>query len=245
MANVRELALNALHDVQRKGRKPREVLDGVSSGLSTKDRAFLMEIVYGVLRHRERLDWAIDRFLKKPSGVKGVTRDILRLGSYQISDMRVPEWAAVDEAVRLEKRNSSLVNAVLRNVIRNKDVIHSDIKEMRLRAIDSKSTPKEAVMDISRLTSHPTWLVRRWIKRFGAEETLALAEANNRIPPLTLRTNALRANREELLAELKEAGIEAQPTKRSLQGIRLKGTRPISDIAGFLGRVYVQDEAAQ
>jgi len=245
MTIVRQLALNALHEVLGKGFKPREVLDHLSGSISAKDRAFLMETVYGVLRHRDRLDWTIDRFLKKPSGVKGFTRDNLRLGAYQISDMRVPEWAAVDEAVSLEQRHAPLVNAVLRNIIRNKDVISGELKDMRLRAMDAETSTSQSTKDISVLTSHPTWLIRRWINRFGAKESLALAEADNRIPPLTLRVNVLKAGRDEVLAELKESGIDARPTKKSSQGIRLKGTRPISEIAEYLGKVYVQDEAAQ
>lgn len=245
MQTVRQLALDALKDTLRGGRKPREALESLSEKLGKKDRAFLMETTYGVLRLRDRLDWIINRFLKKPSGVRGSTRDNLRLGVYQIFHMRVPDWAAVDEAVKLERRNRSLVNAILRNVIRNKDNIKGELEAIRADALDDATPLNDKTSDISVLTSHPVWLVRRWIKRFGAAEALALAEANNRIPPLTLRVNTSKATRDKLLNELKDAGIEAEPTEVSPQGIKLKGTVPIGDITAFMGEVYIQDEAAQ
>jgi 16S rRNA (cytosine967-C5)-methyltransferase len=245
MQSVRKLALDALKDILRGGTKPREALEGISEGLSKKDRAFLMETTYGVLRLRDRLDWIINHFLKKPSGVKGPTRDNLRLGIYQIFHMRVPDWAAVDEAVKLERRNPSLVNAILRNAIRDKGDIKGELEAMRDDALGDSTQLADKALNVSVLTSHPVWLVRRWIKRFGVKETLALAEANNRIPPLTLRVNTMKATRDEILNELKETGIEAGPTELSPQGISLKGTVPIGEIAAFMGKVYIQDEAAQ
>jgi 16S rRNA (cytosine967-C5)-methyltransferase len=245
MRSVRELALDALRKVIRCGGKPRDVLEGISEDVGQKDRAFLMETVHGVIRHRDRLDWIINRFLKKPSGVRAGTRDNLRLGAYQIFHMRVPEWAAVDEAVKLESKHGKLVNAVLRNAIRNKDKIKAGLDAIRADALKDASSLADASSNISVLTSHPIWLVRRWIKRFGVKEALALAEANNSIPPLTLRVNTLRANREEIIEELGRIGIEASPTELSPHGIKLKETHPIAELAEFLGRVYIQDEAAQ
>lgn len=245
MQRVRKLTLDVLNNILRGDKKPREALAGPSEGLSKKDRAFLMETTYGVLRLRDRLDWIINRFLKKPSGVKGSTRDNLRLGIYQIFHMRVPDWAAVDEAVKIERKNRSLVNAILRNAIRDKNDIRRELEAMRAEAVNGPKSLSDKAQNISVLTSHPIWLVRRWIKRFGAKEAFALAEANNSIPPLTLRANTTRATRDEILTELKMAGILASPTEFSHQGIRLKGTIPISDISAFIGKAYVQDEAAQ
>ena len=96
MQPVRELAIEVLREILSGGGKPREVLDRLAGGLGKRDRAFLMEISYGVLRLRDRLDWTIDRFLEKPSAIRGRTRNVLRFGVYQIFHMRVPEWAAVN-----------------------------------------------------------------------------------------------------------------------------------------------------
>lgn len=245
MQNVREIALDVLRDILSGGAKPRDALELVSEGLGRKDRAFLMETTYGVVRLRDRLDWTIDRFLKKPSAIRGRTRNNLRLGAYQLLHMRVPDWAAVNEAVKLESKHAALVNAVLRNVIRNKSIIEKELKALRAGVSDESAPFAQRAAAISTLTSHPRWLVRRWMRRFGAREALDLVDANNRIPPLTLRVNTLRATRDSLIDEIREAGIEAEPARFSPEGIRLKGARPVSDISGFLGRAYVQDEAAQ
>jgi 16S rRNA (cytosine967-C5)-methyltransferase len=204
-----------------------------------------MEAAYGVIRNRDRLDWTLNRFLKKPSAIRGRTRNNLRLGAYQIFHMRVPDRAAVNEAVGLEARHRALVNAVLRNAIRDKEKIDDELRAMRSLAVDEAATVAEAASAMATLTSHPRWLVRRWVKRFGALRALALCEANNRIPPLTIRTNTLRTERETLLAELLRAELGFEPTAFSPEGLRHEGTLPIDDIREFLDRAYVQDEAAQ
>jgi 16S rRNA (cytosine967-C5)-methyltransferase len=245
MRNVRELALGALSEVFSGRSMSREAVEAASRGLDVRDRSFVMETAYGVIRNRDRLDWALDRFLKRPSAIRGRTRNNLRLGAYQILHMRVPDRAAVNEAVGLEARHRPLVNAVLRNAIRDREIIDDELKEMRSLAVDEAATVAEAASAMATLTSHPRWLVRRWIKRFGALRALALCEANNRIPPLTIRTNTLRTERETLLAELRKAGLSFEPAEFSPEGLRHAGTLPIDDIKEFLDRAYVQDEAAQ
>jgi 16S rRNA (cytosine967-C5)-methyltransferase len=245
MQPVRELAIEALREILSGGRKPREVLDRLSGGLGKRDRAFLMETSYGVLRLKDRLDWTINHFLEKPSAIRGRTRNVLRFGVYQIFHMRVPEWAAVNESVSLERSKPALVNAVLRNAIRKKESVEAEFKDMRALALDPSTPLSEKVAAISTLTSHPRWLIRRWIKRFGPEEALSLAEANNRVPPLTLRVNTLKTTREAVIDELENIGIKAEPTTASPEGIRLRGTHAFGELAGLMGKFYVQDEAAQ
>lgn len=245
MRNIRELVLSILNNVLSGRSKSREALEAASGGLDARDRSFVMEAAYGVIRNRDRLDWAVDRFLKKPSAIRGRTRNNLRLGAYQIFHMRVPDWAVVNEAVTLEARHRPLVNAVLRNIIRNKEEINADLTAMRSLAADENAAVIEKASAMAALTSHPRWLVRRWMKRFGARRALALCEANNRIPPLTIRTNTLRTTRESLIAELQKAGLSFEPTKFSPEGLKHAGTLPIEDIKEFLDRAYVQDEAAQ
>ena len=74
--------------------KPKEVLETLSGQLDDRERSFLMEIVYGVLRYRDCLDWILAKFLDKPSSLPPDTMNNLRIAVYQIKFMRVPEWAA-------------------------------------------------------------------------------------------------------------------------------------------------------
>jgi 16S rRNA (cytosine967-C5)-methyltransferase len=69
MHTTRELALRALYEIWQKDGKPKDVLEYLSESLEKRDRAFLMELVYGVVRFRDTLDWVLQEFLKKPSGI--------------------------------------------------------------------------------------------------------------------------------------------------------------------------------
>ncbi|MCL4456037.1 MAG: 16S rRNA (cytosine(967)-C(5))-methyltransferase RsmB [Nitrospirae bacterium] len=234
MPSTRQIAVTALNKIFNKGIKPKEALDELSVDLDKRDRAFLMEIVYGVLRYRDYLDYMLKDFLKKPSGLSQNTLNNLRSAVYQLKYMRVPEWAVVDEAVNLERFNKgkrALVNAVLRNFLRRKYQI--------------KDPPKDNAVDyISITTSHPRWLVKRWINRFGFDEALALAVANNRIPPVVLRV-ADEKKRQEILEKFSEKGVEARPTKFSPVGIVLKEFSSILDSELSTHKLFIQDEAAQ
>lgn len=234
MPSTRQLAIIALRKIFEKSVKPKDILDELSVDLDKRDRAFLMEIVYGVLRYRDYLDWMLKDFLKKPSGLSPNTLNNLRAAVYQLKYMRVPEWAVVDEAVNLERFSEgkrSLVNAVLRNFLRHKDEIKCP----------SKDNPVEY---ISITASHPRWLVKRWIKRFGYDEALKLAEANNRIPPVVLRA-ADKGKREEILKIFAGKGISASQTKFSPVGIVLKEFPPNLNSELLAHNLFVQDEAAQ
>lgn len=231
--NTRQLAVTALVNIFNYSKKPKETLHYLYHDIDKRERSLLMELVYGVLRYRDFLDWMLKDFLRKPSGLHPNTMNNLRTSVYQIKYMRVPEWAVVDEAVNLErfsKGKRALVNAVLRNFLRHEE----QIKE------PSKDNPVEY---ISITTSHPRWLVKRWIKRFGFEEALKLAEANNKIPPVVLRTER-GEKREEILKNLAEKGIEAFPARFSPAGIVLKEFPSCMQELLDNG-LFVQDEASQ
>lgn len=235
MSNTRSLAVKSLSDIEVKKFLLKQAIDLNSGQLDKRDRAFLMEIVYGVLRYRDALDWILKNFLKKPSALGDFTRNNLRAALYQIYYMRVPDWAVVNEAVEIEKASGkpSLVNAVLRNVLKKKHII---------------TLPVETGSAVSRMsinTSHPEWLIRRWIDRFGKHEASLLSEANNTVPPFTIRTNTLRTTRDELLATLSAHDVLAEPTVFSPEGITVKNARTHEELAFAGGLFLVQDEASQ
>jgi 16S rRNA (cytosine967-C5)-methyltransferase len=151
----------------------------------------------------------------------------------------------VNEAVGIEKGHPGLVNAVLRNTVRDREALQEEMRMME-EAISGPSTEDPLrVKYISTLTSHPEWLVKRWSGRLGHEEAFELARANNMVPPLTLRVNTLKAGRDEVLRRLSERGIEAEPTSHSPDGIRLKGFHAYRELGWLKGHVIAQDEGAQ
>lgn len=231
---MRTEAVIALGEVFGRGVKPKAAIETLAPTASRRDRAFLMELVYGVLRRRDLLDWHLEGFLKRPSGLGMNTINNLRLAVYQMKYMAVPVWAAVDEAVRTEKAlrgRPALVNGVLRNVLRH-DALKREI------------SCGDAVACIATLTSHPRWLVERWVRRFGAEEARRLCEKNNEIPHRTIRIDP--AAREECLGRLRGEGVDAFATPISPSGLSLRTHLTFAELARILPvPVVVQDEAAQ
>jgi 16S rRNA (cytosine967-C5)-methyltransferase len=209
--------------------------------LTPLDRAFLTELTYGVIRWRERLDWVLRHFSKIPfEKIEPRTLNILRLGLYQILFLsRTPSSAAVNESVELAKRTrgkggAGFVNAVLRSTLRQKDEIHYP---------DFGQDPEP---HLSVVHSHPLWLVQRWTRELGVEETLRICKINNQISPLTLRTNTLKINRRALMDKLREKELKPLPTTFSEEGIFLQDPPPTSELP-FLkeGFYIIQDEASQ
>lgn len=207
----------------------------------TPDGRLLTHLVYGVLRLRGHLDWILTKlyrgkFEKMDEGVKNV----LRISLYQLkfSD-RLPDYAVVDEAVKISKiinpDKSSLVNAVLRNYLR------------RGRNLPFPPEKINVAEYIAAFHSHPLWLVKKWIKMFGPQQTMSLCKANNELPPLTLRINTLKISRDEMKEKLIAAGFDPEETKFSPDGLVLKtSANPIQKTDFFdTGFLRIQDEAAQ
>ncbi len=245
MSIVRELAVKALSRIGRDAH-PKNELESLGRELDARDRAFLVELVYGSLRHRIKLQWMLGRFLDRPGDLPDETINNLLVGMYQLMHLRVPDRAAVNEAVEMEDGGlKGLVNAVLRNAIRQKDTILAEIANMERGLAAGRLSGQEQFMSASITTSHPQWLAQRWITRFGLDEALELMRANNEIPPLALRVNTLRASRDEVLERLASMGIDAYPTTRSPYGIILGSTLPFAELEPLSGLVMAQDEAAQ
>jgi len=207
----------------------------------TADGRLLTHLVYGVLRMQGHLDWIISQLYRGSyAKMEESIKNILRTGLYQLkfSD-RLPDFAVVDEAVKIAKKIApaadGLTNAVLRSYLRNTE------------KISFPSLEKNPAEYIAAFHSHPHWLVKIWLNIFGQEETLALCQANNELPPLTLRINSLKISREKLEEKLKAEDFICMPTRFSPDGINLPDSpRPIQKTTFFKeGLLRLQDEAAQ
>jgi 16S rRNA (cytosine967-C5)-methyltransferase len=207
--------------------------------LDARDSAFLLELVYGVLRNRALLDWTLDQFSVQPVEKTDVwTRNILRLGVYQMLFLdRVPVSAAVNTAVELAKEHGNkhgYVNGLLRGL---------DRKRSTIRYPESG----EPAARLSVLYSHPAWLVKRWVSRYGAETTETLLRENNRPALLTIRTNTLRTTRTALRTALEAEGVQVTETKYSPVGLDiLSSPQWLRTLQAYRdGWFMVQDQAAQ
>jgi 16S rRNA (cytosine967-C5)-methyltransferase len=233
----RQRALSILQSTERGGFAD-PLLDEARRGFNARDSAFILELVYGVLRNRARLDWTLDRASAKPvSTTDAWTRNILRLGAYQLLFLdRVPHSAAVNTSTELAKQHgkkSGYVNGLLRTVERNRNTL----------SLPSDADPAKR---FSVHYSHPEWLVLRWLRRYGVERTEAYLRENNRPSPLVIRTNTLRATRDELKRMLVSEGADARETAYSPVGLELLGSPGLLNLASFRNGLFlVQDEAAQ
>jgi len=240
----RAIGLDILNRIEETDRHPDDLLNDSFKRyryLTPLDRAFLTELVYGVLRWREKLDWVVRHFSKVPfKKIELEILNILRLGLYQILFLtRTPASAAVNESVELAKKirergGGGFVNAILRSTLREKEeILYPDLE-------------KDPALYISVVQSHPLWLVRRWVKEFGPEETLKVCIANNQISALTLRTNTLKIHREDLIEKLREKRLNPSPCSFSEEGILLKDPPPISGLPFLKEGIYIiQNEASQ
>jgi 16S rRNA (cytosine967-C5)-methyltransferase len=207
--------------------------------LDARDSAFLLELVYGTLRNRSLLDWTLNRFSAKPLDTTDAwTRNILRLAAYQMLFLdRVPVSAAVNTAVELAKAHGNkhgYVNGLLRGLDRKRNTI-------------GQPDHADPVMRLAIQYSHPLWLVRRWVARYGAEATETLLQANNLPAPLTIRTNTLRTTRQALRAALEAEGVTLAETEHAPAGLNILATPQwLRTLQAYRdGWFVVQDQAAQ
>ncbi|MCX7983403.1 MAG: 16S rRNA (cytosine(967)-C(5))-methyltransferase RsmB [Bacteroidetes bacterium] len=204
------------------------------------DKALMNEIVTGVVRWRMKLDWVLTgffhgNFTKAETNIKNA----LRVALYQIMFLdRVPHSAAVNEAVEFIKRLrgqkvADLVNAVLRTIIRNIDGIRYPERE------------ENPIRHLAVVESHPLWITKRWIERFGFDEAQQLMKANNTIPPVSLRFNKLKGDIKILVEYLNQHKFEYNISKYVPNYIRVQHMAAIGKSDLFnQGYFTVQDESA-
>ena len=188
--SARRIALKAL----RTWRKERRFADSIVSEFLAKaqlpdaDRAFALELVYGVLRNLTLLDFWIGCL--RASKVDVDLRDVLRLGLYQLFLIKTAAHAAVYETVGLvPQRQRPIVNGMLRAAVRRQRELlaRTDAEPLFIRA------------------SHPQFLVERWQQHLGAQHAEELCKWNNLPAQVYARINQLRIDREEFLRLYAEA----------------------------------------
>ena len=198
MITARELALNVLQAIETEKKRSDQVLHIKlqHSQLNRVDKALSTGLVNGVLRYRLQLDFIISRFYHhKLEKAASVIINILRLGVYQILFLdKVPDWAAVNECVKLARkykgeRMSKLVNGVLRKITPESVTLTDWLED------------KKPAEQLALKYSHPEWLVERWIHTYGTEKTEAILSYNNQSPHLGFRINRLKTSTEQFFSD--------------------------------------------
>ena len=200
---ARELALKVLLDIEENSNYSNIAINKhlKNVDMNNQDRGLATELIYGVIENKYYLDYIIDKLSKiKCKKMNNYVKILLRMGIYQILLLNsISDYAAVNETVSLvkkyDKRSSGFVNAILRNIIRQKDTIGEvDLKD-------------DKIMYLATKYSYKPWIIKNWINNFSLEFTEDLLEANKEKPSLYLRTNTLKISRDELIEKLKQDGI--------------------------------------
>lgn len=209
-------------------------------GLPGNERNLTMQLVYGVLRNRQYLDRILRLLSKTPlRKIDPIIHQAIAVGLYQLFFLeRIPPSAAVNEMVEccktagVPKRLEGFVNGILRQSIRQKTVLAEQAQRDETGA---------------EIVNHPEWLVARWKKHFGAEETLRICRANNREPLMTVRINTVKISRDDFRQLLEPHEIVSHVGKYSEDAVLLPEFQgSITAIPGYAeGFFQVQDEAAQ
>lgn len=207
-----------------------------SKRISPKDEGLLTEIVYGTIQRKLTLDYYLDNFVKKNKKMDAWVRMLLRMSVYQMIYLdKVPDHAIIHEAVEIAKQRghkgiASFVNGVLRNIQRN-----------------GVSDTKVITDDASRLsieTSHPEWLVRRWLSMYDYETVKAMCEANLTRKPISIRIQPLKITREKAMHILDELGFQTKASAFSKQGIILEKGNILHTELFRQGYVTIQDQSS-
>lgn len=241
-AGPRGTAVKILNRVERTDSYLDKLLDVElkSKDVADIDKSLLAEIVHGVLRWQGRLDWILNGFTHGNFSKSEVNvRNSLRVALYQILFLtHVPQYAAVNEAVEFVKRIrgekfAGFVNAVLRNIIRTLDGIHYPNPE------------EDLVQYLAVYYSHPAWIVKRWLTRFGREELEKFLVSNNEVPGLTLRINKLKITPTDFISLLEKQNVPFQGSTFIDYFIKVKSLSGISQLNIFQsGYFSIQDESA-
>ncbi|MFN8651974.1 MAG: 16S rRNA (cytosine(967)-C(5))-methyltransferase RsmB [Gemmatimonadales bacterium] len=227
----RRAALEILTAV-RKGEAFEAALSRGIARLEDADRRLAHELAAGVFRQQRDLDARLMPLARHGwSSVSHELRDILRLGAYQLVALdRIPPHAAVSTTVDLARaslgeKTAGFVNAVLRQ-------------------LGGRAAPPAFALDpaahLASRHSHPDWLVRRWLDRFGAGETERLLEWDNTRPELVVQP--ARVSLDELQKRFWENGVSARRAPYDA-GLVLEPCRP-AELPGYdSGDFIVQDPA--
>jgi 16S rRNA (cytosine967-C5)-methyltransferase len=231
---ARASAARVIAEVIQKKHSLNGVLTAALTSLPDNDRSLCQQLCYGVIRWQPQLEAISQSLLTKSLRAKDADIAALLLcGLYQLRDMRVPSHAAISETVNACKIlgkpwATGLLNASLRNYQRQ----HEEIEANILHQEPAKY-------------AHPDWLIQRF-KQDWPMQWSAILEANNLQPPMMLRVNIQHGSRQDYLARLVQADIDASAIESCCDGILLATPCDVFQLPGFAeGHASVQDGAAQ
>lgn len=243
MKTARQMALDILYAVFYEGKFSNKLIQKTidQSVLNDADKRLARNLVYGVLERVMTLDYYISKLSSvRVKKIEARTLIILRMAIYQIAYLdKIPNAAAVDEAVKMTKKvnfkSAGFVNGVLRSFLRWEGQYPMPDENQNL------------TIYLSVKYSHPEWLIERWLKTLGHEMTEALLVADNQVPKVSVRVNTLKTSKEELSEAFKASGYEVSYFNLIPEAIVIDkmGSVALHELEAFKqGHFFVQDLSA-
>ncbi|CAG9619758.1 16S rRNA (cytosine(967)-C(5))-methyltransferase RsmB [Sutcliffiella rhizosphaerae] len=238
MKNVREVALEGLITIEKNQAYSNLLLNNYleSGKLNKKDAGLFTEIVYGTIQRSITLEYVLAPYIQKQKKLQDWVKNLLKMTMYQMIYLdKVPARAAIYEAVEIAKKRghkgvASVVNGVLRSIQRN------GVPDLTLIEDDAER--------ISVVTSHPKWLVEKWMEQYGVESTEKMCEINLVPPSQTARVNTCKSSVNEVLEMLNSEGFSVQKGTLAQESIvSEKGNMAFSN-AYKNGYITIQDESS-
>ncbi|MBM7659412.1 16S rRNA (cytosine967-C5)-methyltransferase [Bacillus mesophilus] len=236
--NVREVAIDLLVQIEKNQAYSNLLLHQAikQHQVSSKDTGLLTEMVYGTLQRKLTLDFYIEPYLKKQNKLEDWVKILLRITVYQMKYLdRVPDRAAIFEAVEIAKRKGhkgigSMVNGVLRSLQRT-----------GFRSFDEVQDPIER---LAIEMSFPSWLISRWVKQYGLEETKELCQETLLPPISSARINTAVTTAEEVMKSMEEAGVSTRTGNLSDDALIIERGNFANTAAYQDGLLTIQDESS-
>lgn len=231
MDKIQAVAISVLGQVLG-GRNLNQVLSeelAASRNLTPQQRGAVQDISYGTLRHLGQLNHILQALLQKPLKDQRI-RQLLLLALYQLQYTRAAPHAVVDHAVKTARKlnaaTSGLVNAILRNFLRQQQTLVEQV----------------AQTDEGRY-SYPVWWIARLRKQY-ADKANGILLAGNQHPPMTLRVNRKKIATEQYLQMLQKQEVQAKLIEPD--AVLLQEAMAVEKLPGFTeGLFSVQDAGAQ
>ena len=230
--NLRADAAKVLHQILEEGQSARECLPIAQLPHKEQDKAWLQEMVYGVLRNLPILQFWLRQLLDKPLKNRfKIVEQLIMLGFYQLAFSRVSQHAAVSETVAACQQLNTLamkglVNAILRTFIRDE--------------MSQQEAPNKQIA-----SGLPKWLYKKLEAEYKAVFIDLLTNMQLK-PPIWLRVNTRKMSHAHFADELKKAGIEFTGPPGHPEAYILSKGYDVTGLPGFdAGWFTVQDGAAQ
>ena len=196
--NIRKNIFKILFDNERKSVRIDHIFSSnyINDNFSDDEIRFIQNVVYGVLRHKTKLDYFIAKFyVGKYKKLLIKYKMILRIGVFQLFYVNsVPSYAAVNSTVDLcksiDKSKCNLINAIMRKLSDNINIKDEDID------------------DLSIMYSQPNWMIDRWSKYLNKDELINLLKYNNSEPKIWFRINTLNEQKNKIFEYLEYKNID-------------------------------------